>query len=279
MEAVLKSFQHALRQAKHVVILTGAGVSAESGVPTFRGAGGLWRNFSVFNLASWEAFERDPSLVWEFYEYRRELMSHCRPNAGHHAIAELQQRLRSSGRTCSIITQNIDGLHQLAGADVIEMHGSLWLTKEAVPPHLDPYKFLKEDGVVFEMRQIPICPALEGKGGVIGATTGTVPVEELPHHNGRLLRPAVVWFGEQLDSRVLESIRRELQLCDLLLVVGTSGTVYPAAGYSQTVASRGVKVAHFNMEAVAHGATCEWMFEGPSGEWLPRALGPDSPDA
>ena len=126
----MERFHAVLRSCRNVVILTGAGVSAESGIPTFRGAGGLWREYSAVDLATPEAFAANPGLVWEFYHHRRESISRCKPNAGHYAIAAFQRKVAASGGTCTVITQNIDRLHQAAGArDVVEMHGSLWLLK------------------------------------------------------------------------------------------------------------------------------------------------------
>ena len=126
----LAAFQAKFRESKHVVVLTGAGVSAESGVPTFRGAGGFWRTYSAPDLASPEAFAENPSLVWEFYHYRRELMMSKSPNPAHYAIAKAQGKLQSTGKQMTVITQNIDGLHQAAGAvDVVELHGSLYKTR------------------------------------------------------------------------------------------------------------------------------------------------------
>ncbi|XP_015515827.1 NAD-dependent protein deacylase [Neodiprion pinetum] len=149
----MNSFRKALKDAKNVLILTGAGVSAESGVPTFRGSGGLWRNYQAQNLATPQAFSANPSLVWEFYHYRRELVLKVEPNQAHKAIAEFEQRMRNHGNIVTILTQNIDGLHQRAGsANVIELHGSLYKTRCTK---------CKE---VVEDRSSPICPALEGKG-------------------------------------------------------------------------------------------------------------------
>eukprot|EP00048_Salpingoeca_helianthica_P014933 m.224293 g.224293 ORF g.224293 m.224293 type:complete len:278 (-) comp16442_c0_seq1:52-885(-) len=270
----LAAVRKLVASAQHVVILTGAGVSAESGIPTFRGAGGLWRRFAVQDLATWDAFERDPSLVWEFYHYRRDVVSRCSPNAGHHAIAAFQKHMETLGRRCTVITQNIDRLHHLAGStNIIEMHGSLWLVKEAHPPDEDEYKYLEEPGVVWEDRTNPIVPALAGLGSPEGEQKGRLPREALPQRNGRLLRPAVVWFGEQLDQRVTSQTQDELSKCDLLLIVGTSGVVYPAAGYGRMCKLRGKPVVEFNIEDT--GSPSDYQVIGPSSLTLPAALAVD----
>ena len=176
---------------RRVVVFTGAGVSAESGIPTFRGAGGLWRNFRAEDLATPEAFARDPKLVWEWYEWRRGLIRDTQPNAAHRALARLPDAL--------VVTQNVDGLHARAGsADVLELHGNIFrarcvreATARAVP---DPFDDLP-----------PRCAC------------------------GALLRPDVVWFGEMLPEGAMERAVREIRRADLLLVIGTSGVVQPAA--------------------------------------------------
>ncbi|KAG8222751.1 hypothetical protein J437_LFUL008149 [Ladona fulva] len=236
----MAEFRKVFQNSKHIVILTGAGVSAESGVPTFRGAGGFWRTYQATNLATPGAFKRDPSLVWEFYHYRRELVLTKKPNPAHVAIAELQKRSSSEQRRVILITQNIDGLHQKAGSEnVIEIHGSLFKTR------------CTECGNVEVNTKSPICPALEGKGAPDpDADSADIKVEDLPHCNSckGLLRPHVVWFGESLFDDVLDEVDEELNQCDLCLVVGTSSIVYPAAMFAPQVAARGVPVAEFNLE-------------------------------
>lgn len=273
MEEKMKAFRELVNQAKHVVFLTGAGISAESGIPTFRGEGGLWRVYSAFDLATFPAFRKDPSLVWEFYHYRREVVSRSSPNPGHVALADFQRRCQSEGRACTIITQNIDRLHQAAGAsDVVEMHGSLWLVKRAVEGDAH---FVEQPNVVWEDRTMPIVPALAGKGSPQELSThGSVPVAELPHRDGALLRPAVVWFGESLDPTVLQRIYEELDKCDLFVTVGTSGTVHPAAGFAAKVAERGVPVALVNLDPTSVDDVCRFVFQGKSGELLPKMLAP-----
>ena len=180
------------RKPQTVVVLTGAGVSAESGIPTFRGPQGLWRNFRAESLATPEAFARDPALVWEWYEWRRGLIRAAEPNAAHHALARLTDAL--------LVTQNVDGLHARAGShDVIELHGSL-----------------------FRVRCVE-----EGKG-----FDAAEPFDQTPPRCacGAFLRPDVVWFGEMLPPGLFERAATAVARADLLLIIGTSGVVYPAAG-------------------------------------------------
>uniref|UniRef100_A0A2I2Z5S5 NAD-dependent protein deacylase sirtuin-5, mitochondrial n=1 Tax=Gorilla gorilla gorilla TaxID=9595 RepID=A0A2I2Z5S5_GORGO len=208
----MADFRKFFAKAKHIVIISGAGVSAESGVPTFRGAGGYWRKWQAQDLATPLAFAHNPSRVWEFYHYRREVMGSKEPNAGHRAIAECETRLGKQGRRVVVITQNIDELHRKAGTkNLLEIHAP------------EP-----------------------------GTQDASIPIEKLPRCEeagcGGLLRPHVVWFGENLDPAILEEVDRELAHCDLCLVVGTSSVVYPAAMFAPQVAARGVPVAEFNTE-------------------------------
>uniref|UniRef100_A0A8C8XMN8 NAD-dependent protein deacylase sirtuin-5, mitochondrial n=1 Tax=Panthera leo TaxID=9689 RepID=A0A8C8XMN8_PANLE len=246
----MADFRKFFAKAKHIVVISGAGVSAESGVPTFRGAGGYWRTWQAQDLATPQAFARNPSLVWEFYHYRREVMLSKEPNPGHLAIAECEARLRGQGRRLVVITQNIDELHRKAGTkNLLEIHGSLFKTR------------CTSCGVVAENYKSPICPALLGKGCEEAGCEG-------------LLRPHVVWFGENLDPAILEEVDRELTLCDLCLVVGTSSVVYPAAMFAPQVSARGVPVAEFNMETTPATNRFRFHFQGPCGTTLPEALAP-----
>jgi len=215
--------------SKHLVILTGAGVSAESGVPTFRGAGGFWRQYQAQNLTTPNAFYRDPSLVWEFYHYRREVMASKQPNAAHDTIAEVEARFAAEGRKVVVITQNIDELHRRAGSqNILELHGSLFKTQ------------CTACGDVRHNYDSPICEALRGHGAPDPATPGArLEIADLPTCTvpgcGGLLRPHVVWFGESLDQEVMSRAGEELEQCDLCLVVGTSSLVYPAAIFAPQV--------------------------------------------
>ncbi|XP_069046999.1 NAD-dependent protein deacylase sirtuin-5, mitochondrial isoform X2 [Lepisosteus oculatus] len=262
----MAEFRQVFSKAKHIAIITGAGVSAESGVPTFRGAGGYWRRWQAQDLATPEAFSRNPSRVWEFYHYRREVMLTKEPNPAHLAIAECEARLSKQGRSVIVITQNIDELHKRAGSrHVLEIHGSLFKTR------------CINCGNVAENHSSPICPALEGKGAPDPDTADAkIPVEDLPrcveHGCNGLLRPHVVWFGETLDSDILTQVEKELEICDLCLVVGTSSIVYPAAMFAPQVAARGVPVAEFNTATTPATTQFTFHFQGPCGATLPPAL-------
>ncbi|XP_058235229.1 NAD-dependent protein deacylase sirtuin-5, mitochondrial [Hemibagrus wyckioides] len=264
----LAAFRKDFAKAKHIAIITGAGVSAESGVPTFRGAGGYWRKWQAQDLATPRAFSHDPSLVWEFYHYRREVMRSKEPNPAHLAIAECEARLSQQGRSVVVITQNIDELHRRAGSkNVLEIHGSLFKTR------------CMSCGEVKANYKSPICPALEGKGAPDPkAKDARVPEKDLPRCDVKrcngLLRPHVVWFGEPLDPDILATVDKELGRCDLCLVVGTSSIVYPAAMFAPQVAARGVPVAEFNMEYTPATMNFMYHFKGPCGSMLPPALAP-----
>ena len=225
----LAEFRKIYATSKNIVALTGAGISAESGVPTFRGTGGLWRKYRAQELATAQSFVRNPSLVWEFYSYRRELgmlniklkiksnyfflVLAKKPNPAHIALAEAEKRLKNDGRSLVIITQNIDELHERAGnQNVIELHGTLFKT------------FCTKCGDVATNHDSPICEALRGKGDPDpNLMDSKIPIEDLPHCkrsgcNG-LLRPHVVWFGEQLEEAIIDKAQNELNKCDLCLVV------------------------------------------------------------
>jgi NAD-dependent deacetylase len=217
MQGVLERVAQHVRTAERITVITGAGVSAASGVPTFRGPGGLWRSFRPEDLATPHAFRRNPKLVWEWYAWRRGLIAACRPNAAHDVLARWS--LRGGFR---LITQNVDGLHERAGSrDVIRFHGSLW--------HLE-------------------CADRCGQGRW---EDRSVPLDPLPPRCPAcrsLARPAVVWFGESIDAEVLARCEEALA-CDLFLSVGTSSLVYPAAGLLSTARSRGAFTVEINPEA------------------------------
>ena len=239
VQAGVRDLKEKLRQAKHVAVLTGAGISAESGVPTFRGAGGLWKQFRAVDLATPEAFSRDPKLVWEFYNWRRELLAPLSPNPGHYALAEIERRVPHF----TLITQNIDGLHKKAGSgNIIELHGNIWQVR------CTGCEALKED-----LR---------------------VPLPELPQCEscGSLLRPHVVWFGEMLDPQVLNAAFDAISECDLMIVIGTSGTVQPAASMGVQAKKSGATVAEVNLEPTPYSDVYNISISGKSGEILPQLL-------
>lgn len=228
-----------LRAASSVAVLTGAGISAESGIPTFRGAGGLWRQFRPEELATPEAFARDPRLVWEWYDWRRALIAAAAPNAGHLALARLEPRKQEF----HLITQNVDGLHDRAGSRRIhKLHGDIWTVRCV--------------GCGREQRD------------------ERVPLPELPPrcNCGALLRPGVVWFGETLPPEVWEAADEAAQSAEVFLVVGTSAVVYPAARLIPTAKAVGAKVIEVNLEETPFSAQVDFSLRGRAGELLPQLL-------
>jgi NAD-dependent deacetylase len=220
------------------VVLSGAGISAESGVPTFRGKDGLWKNFKAEDLATPRAFQRDPALVWEWYNWRREKLSGLKPNPAHYALAELGKRFRDF----TIITQNVDGLHSLAGSScVLELHGNIWRVR------------CVECGLTSENRAVPIdIPPRCGCGG--------------------LLRPDIVWFGEALPEGVLEEAFKALDRTDFVFVVGTSGVVQPAASFAATAKQNGAFLVEINLERTPLSDIMDIVVQGRAGEVLPKLL-------
>ena len=227
-----------VQNARHIVVLTGSGISAESGIPTFRGKDGLWRQYRAEQLATPAAFDRDPRLVWEWYDWRRGIIGAKQPNPGHNVLAGWEKRRASF----SIITQNIDGFHQKAGSEnVIELHGNIWKVR------------CTEEGTVFDNNEIPI---------------GNLP----PHcpDCGALLRPHVVWFGESLEMGVLSDAFRLSGECDLMFVIGTSALVQPAASLPLAAREAGSVLVEINPDTTPLSPAVDFSFRGASGEILPR---------
>ena len=229
-----------LRNASHVVALTGSGISAESGVPTFRDAQtGLWSNFKPEELATPEAFQRNPKLVWEWYAWRRELVSKAQPNTGHGALVELEKHVPR----LTLVTQNVDGLHQRAGSrNVIELHGNITRTKCFAEN--TPVESWHESGDV-----PPRCPRCGGP-----------------------LRPDVVWFNETLPE---DSIKRAIAAsrdCEVFLSIGTSTQVYPAALLPFEALQYGATVVEINPDPTPLSARAHHTLPGPAGEVLPALL-------
>jgi len=263
IQEAVEKFRDSLKNAKKIVVVTGAGVSAESGVPTFRGPGGFWRTYKVTDLATPQAFKANPSLVWEFYHYRREVMLTKHENKAHLAIAALQRRCQKNGKAITLITQNIDRLHQKAGSvNVVELHGSLWETR------------CTKCGVIKENRDSPICASLKDKGAPDPTQTeARIPIDQLPTCScGGLLRPNVVWFNENLNPDILNASFDAAQNCDLLLVVGTSSIVYPAAMLAPEAAKNGALVAEFNIEETDLTDKFRYLFKGKAGVTMPYIL-------
>jgi NAD-dependent deacetylase len=233
-----------LRRASRILALTGAGISAESGVPTFRGPGGLWRQFRPEDLATPGAFDADPVLVWEWYRWRRDKLRQAQPNAGHEALARFEAR--HSG--FSVVTQNVDGLHHRAGSTrVVEVHGNIWRSRCV-------------RGCGFVIDESPdravAAPDLDAAG--------------LPRCEcGALLRPGVVWFGEALDPDTIGRAFAMARACEVLLVVGTSSLVYPAAALPDAAQGAGARIIEINPDTTPLTATADVSFRGSAGEILP----------
>lgn len=298
MSSHLAEFQECLRTSTRIVALVGAGLSASLGLATFRGSQGLWKNFNMIDLATPDAFYIDPGLVWQFYLWRRHQLLIAQPNAGHVALARLSRL--ASKRTLTI-TQNVDGLLARAGHDprtLHEIHGSLFelrctsftcthVERDNDEDPLTPALAVEEEYVT----RSGATPEKESDLDPERDTPSTSPqfsptkelgVDELPQCPVclSLMRPGVVWFGESLPLRVLDRIDTFLEAgpVDLILVIGTSGTVYPANSYVDLVRQRGGSVAIFNTDidaAVLQGKVPKtWGFQGDAAEWIPRALGP-----
>ncbi len=238
--SIPESLAAALRDARSVTVLTGSGVSAESGVPTFREAQtGLWARFDPEELATPEAFERDPRLVWEWYSWRRELVEKAIPNPGHEALAELERRVPSF----VLVTQNVDGLHRRAGSqNVVELHGNIRRSK------------CSREGVVVEPREDdtgvpPSCPRCDA-----------------------LLRPDVVWFGEMLPAGALAEAFDAAQSCDLFFSVGTSGVVQPAASLPFEALRHGAVLIEVNPDETPLTRHASYALRGRAGEILPTLV-------
>jgi len=284
----MATFVEILRRSKNIIVVAGAGLSAASGIPTFRGAGGMWRKYDAMSLATPEAFRASPSRVWQFYHYRREKALAAKPNAAHYALAMFSQpSLRhqiAPGSSFTLITQNVDGLSQRALDSVLTAKPELAheLHAASQPAMLEMHGRLFD--VVCTARDCghseidfssPVCPALGGTENLVekGVIEPNIPLEDLPRCSkcDALARPGVVWFGEQLEQ--LDEITQLVDKADLCLVVGTSSTVYPAAGFAYDVADNGGKVAVFNLDHSDGDDSADFLFLGPCEETLPEALG------
>lgn len=225
-----------IKESKYVIAHTGAGISKESNVPTFRGEDGLWRNYDAMELATPSAFAKDPKLVWEWYAWRQGLIGECNPNPAHEALVELEKE----GILKSLITQNVDGLHRRAGSqNVLEVHGNLWALKCSSCSH--------KDRLALPTKGIPKCPDCSGH-----------------------LRPDVVWFGEQLDPLIMNEVYQELEKTDVILVIGTSALVQPAASFPLIVKQKGGRIIEMNVEETPLTPYVDVHLSGKAGEILPR---------
>ena len=228
-----------LARATAVTVLTGAGISADSGVPTFRGPEGLWKDHRPEELASPEAFDRNPKLVWEWYNWRRELIATKRPNPAHAALVDLERKVPDFW----LITQNVDGLHPLAGSQRLsEIHGNIWKVR------------CTQCGRVTVNRDVPIailpeCSTCQG-----------------------LLRPHIVWFGESLAPEDLEKSFDALRTCEVLLIIGTSGVVYPAASFGPIAKDNGAFVAELNLDPTSNSGLVDVAIQGRAKDLVPQLL-------
>lgn len=227
-----------LKKAKKVSVLTGAGISAESGIPTFRGEDGLWKKYRAEELATPYAFAKDPVLVWEWYNWRREIIGKAQPNKGHLTIAKWENLFPSFW----VITQNIDGLHRLAGSkNIVELHGNIWKVR------------CTKEGTIEENTEIPL--------------------KEIPpkcKNCGALLRPHVVWFGESLDPGDIEMAEEISLSSDVMFVVGTSSVVYPAASLPFLTKRKGGIIVEVNISETPLTSYADFFFKGKAGEILPE---------
>ncbi len=238
-ESTLDSLAKRLTSNSYIVFLTGAGVSAESGVPTFRSGDGFWEKFKPEELAHFNSFIKNPALVQAWYQHRVEIVNNVKPNKGHMAMASMESKVA----TCVVITQNVDNLHQRAGSrEVIELHGNI-LRNYCIDCGMQ-----FDGGLCIENGETTLCKC------------------------GGLVRPDVVWFGEMLPSNSFRMAEKHARKCDLFISVGTSGVVYPAAGLPGLAKSSGAFLVEINTEVTDLSSLMDVTFQGKSGEILPKLM-------
>jgi NAD-dependent deacetylase len=243
VEQSLDDVRSRLARARAVTVLTGSGISADSGIPTFRGTDGLWKTFRAEDLATPEAFARDPYVVWEWYNWRRELIATKRPNAAHDALVELERRLESRAGRFRLITQNVDGLHRAAGSrHVTEIHGNIWRVRCTGCGDLS-------DNHEVPLQILPMCRQCRA-----------------------MLRPHIVWFGEALGEEDLRTSYEALESCEILLIIGTSGLVYPAASFAPVAKAVGAYVVELNLGTTPSTELVDCSFQGRAKDLVPALL-------
>ena len=238
---MIKKFLEFINNAKKIAVITGAGISAESGVPTFRGNDGLWKNYRAEDLATPHAFKKHPEIVWEWYNWRRKLIYKCKPNTAHYYISQLEKKYSDF----LLITQNVDGLHKKAGSKkIIEIHGSIWKIKCV------SCGYATENQDV-PLKYPPLCPKCNN-----------------------ILRPGVVWFGEALDYNELSLSINFVVNSDLLIVIGTSGIVQPVASFPLQAKNENdnIKIIEINLEKTSVTNYTDLFIQSKAGEFFKRII-------
>ncbi len=238
MDEKIKKAQQIVKDSSSITVLTGAGISSESGIPTFREKEGLWKNYNPEELASPHAFKANPKLVWEWYDWRRQIIAKAEPNPAHKALVKLEKN-KKEGFT--LITQNVDGLHKKAGnKNIVELHGNIW-----------------------EIR-CPSCNLFE--------TNFEVPLTRIPplcNRCGSLMRPNVVWFGEIIPMPLIDKSIYAIENSQVMLIVGTSGIVEPAASMGLMAKKTGKTVIEVNLNPTPNSSIYDFYIQGKAGEILP----------
>jgi len=247
MEELIARAAGIISRAQKICVLTGAGISAESGLSTFRDEDGLWNNYPVEDVATPEGFARDPQMVWKFYYHLRLKARAAKPNPAHKALAYLEKNPTIDGRkrTVTVLTQNVDGLHGRAGSGkVIELHGSLWRVRCLGCVHFE------EDEKILLSETLPKCPDC-----------------------GNFYRPDIVWFGEQLSYSALSAAEEAVRGCEVFITIGTAAQVFPAAGLTYMAVDCGKAVLEVNLEKTPASKLAFISLQGKAGEILPKIAG------
>ncbi len=234
---MVKSIQNIIQEAKKIVFFTGAGISAESGIPTFRGENGLWENYNPKELATPKAFKENPNLVWRWYEFRREIIRNAEPNIAHKTIVKFEKFAKTY-----VITQNVDNLHNRAGSkNILELHGN-------IEKNFCSICGKRYDFIVFEDKlKAPICEECKG-----------------------FIRPDIVWFGEMLPQEIFRNAIHHAENCDVCFVVGTSGVVFPAANIPISAKKHNAIIVEINLESTNLSEISDFILLGKASEILPE---------